>query len=178
MTDEIKNGIENGVGEQVGGNGDEQVKGVEGSAKDSNVDELAKLREENKKLHSKVSEFAEDRKRQAEEAEKARLASLSQEEQNKELLAKLNAREEMDAFNAAFSSNGLNASEYRQALDMFKNKDFNGLAAFMAGVKNTVTEQVRQRTEEEVKSSIITSSAPSIRETNSTEDALKSMGLL
>lgn len=178
MTQEIENGIENGVGEQVGGNGGEQAKGVENSAKDSNVDEIARLKAELAKKDSKLSEFAEEKKKQAEELEAKRLAELSTEEQLKEMKAKLDAQEEERAFNNAFASNGLNASEYRQALDMFKNKDFNGLAAFMAGVQTKVTEQVRQQTEEQVKSSIVTSSAPSIKDTNSTEDALKSMGLL
>lgn len=167
MTEEIKNGVDSGVSEQDGVKGNEQTDGVKDSADGSNVEEVAKLKEELSKAHSQISKFAEEKKKAEELAEKERISNLSDKEKLEELTAKFNAQEEDRLFSEAFSSQGLNASQYRKALDLFKNKDFNGLASFIAEAQKNTAEQASQKSLDEFKSKFETSKAPNLNEEKS-----------
>lgn len=178
MTDEIKNGIDNGVGSVDGGNGVKTEDGVKETANDSNVDELAKLKAELAKRDATISKFAEEKKKQQEEAEQARLANLSTEEKLKELEAQIQADKEEKALINAATAKGLNPSQARELAQKVKGGDFDGMANLMAAMLEDVKTSTSKQVEENIKSSIKTSTAPAIKDSNSTEDALKSMGLL
>lgn len=165
MTDDIKNGIDNGVESVDGGNGVETKDGVKETANDSNVDELAKLKAELAKRDATISKFAEEKKQREHDAEQARLANLSTEEKLKELEAQIQADKEEKALINAATAKGLNPSQARELAQKVKGGDFDGMANLMAAMLEDVKTSTSKQVEETIKSSIKTSTAPATNET-------------
>lgn len=166
MTEDVKNGLVNGSNEQVGGNGDEQKASENETANNTNVDELAKLQAELSKKDATISKFAEEKKQREQEAEQARLANLSTEEQLKEVKAQLKADKEERALINAATSKGLNPTQARELAQKVKDGDFEAMATLMAAMLDDAKTSTAQQVEEVIKSSIQTSTAPNVKTDN------------
>jgi len=176
MTEEIKNGVEAGNENQIDGvkGGDEKV--VDGGA--TNIEKimsrLEELEKSNKSKDKVINELTEKDKKRAEDAEQARLASLSTEQRLAEYEAKDKARAEKDALIKAATSNGLNLQQANELVEKVKAGDFDGFAIEMAKMINEVKTTTSQQVETEVKSKIQTSTAPATKD-NTTSPFMASM---
>lgn len=168
MTEEnkvIESGVENSANGVAGG---EQVDN--GGVAEDKLQELIKRNEqlmnELKSRDKALNDKSELLKKYEQEQEAERLAKLSTEEKLKELEQKIKQdEEERNLINAA-TANGLNAQQARELVQKVKTGDYSTFASMMSTMLNEVKTKTSQQVEEQVKSSITTSTAPAIKDEN------------
>jgi ABC-type branched-subunit amino acid transport system substrate-binding protein len=178
MTEQLDTGVNVGSENQVDSNaGNEKV-----ADSKPTVEELQSLLEQERKAGASkdksYSEVKAQLKALEEEREKERQARLTDEEKTKERLEYLEKRERDYNLTQSLTSKGLNAVDIKKAIAKYDAGDFDGYAEIIADSIQSTVNAVKQKTEEEIKSSIKTSTAPAVKDSNGSEDVLKSMGLL
>lgn len=180
MTEENKvtdTGVESGANGSTGG---EQVE----NGKEAKVD-IQELIKQNEKLMNELksrdkalNDKSQKLKDYEAQQEAERLAKLSTEEKLKELEGKIaEDKKERDLINAA-TANGVNPTTAKLLVEKVKSGDYTSFAAEMAAIIKETSTQAGEQSVNEFKSKFETSKAPDVKATNSSEDNLKSMGLL
>lgn len=166
MTEQLDTGVNVGNENQVDSNaGNKKV--VDNKP---TVEELQSLLEQERKASSSKDKSYSDAmaklKAIEEEQERDRQAKLSTEDKLKELEAQIQADKEEKALINAATSKGLNLSQARELVQKVKSGDFDGMAGLIGTMLDDVKTTTSQEVEEKVKSSIVTSSAPDIKQDN------------
>lgn len=180
MTEENKvtdTGVESGANGSTGGeqleNGKEAKVDIQELIK-QNEQLMSELKSRDKALNDKSQKLKDYETQQ----EVERLAKLSTEERLKELEGKIEEDEqERNLINAA-TANGLNPTTAKLIAEKVKSGDYSSFAAEMAAIIKETSTQAGEKSVNEFKSKFETSKAPDVKQSNGTEDTLKSMGLL